>query len=89
MVTRANRTRSKRRVFVRSPSGKVNLHLEKRKPIAPKCGSCGAILKGVARVRASMLKTLSKTKKRPERPYGGVLCGKCMRAKMVARAVSK
>ena len=40
---------------------------------------CKAILKGVPRERPYKMRTMAKTKKRPERPYGGVLCSKCMR----------
>jgi len=29
---------------------------------------------------------MAKTKKRPERPYGGVLCTRCMRKTMIGKA---
>jgi len=56
----------------------------KRKESKQQCGSCGAVLKGIPRVKISKL---SKTQRRPERPYGGVLCSKCTRKKMVEKAL--
>lgn len=86
MVSGKYKSRSRRRVFVKT-SGKTRIHYKKRKPSKTKCGKCGAVLKGVPNVRAFKLKRLPKTKKRPERPYGGVLCSRCMRAeiKKIAR----
>jgi len=34
------------------------------------------------------MQKLAKTKKRPERPYGGNLCSKCMRSLMIDKARS-
>ena len=73
------RSRSLRRVFRRVPGGRTTLHYKNRKPKAAKCSNCGAILKGVLRELPYRMRTLAKTKKRPERPYGGVLCSRCMR----------
>jgi len=85
---KSERSRSKRRVKVRVPGGKTKLVYKKRKPSKAKCSSCKAILKGMARENAAKLKRITKTKKRPERPYGGVLCSSCMRKLMVDRARS-
>jgi large subunit ribosomal protein L34e len=46
---------------------------------------CQAILSGVPRERPFKLAQLAKTERRPERPYGGVLCSKCMRKTIVAK----
>jgi large subunit ribosomal protein L34e len=73
------KSRSLRRVFVKTPGGKTVLHYRKRKPGKAKCGSCGTILKGVPRERPFKMENMAKSKKRPERPFGGVLCSKCMR----------
>lgn len=84
MVSGKHKSRSRRRVFVKT-SGKTRIHYKKRKPSKAKCGKCGAVLKGVPNVRASKLKKITKTKKRPERPFGGVLCSKCMRLEIKRR----
>ncbi len=86
MVVGRHKSRSLRRVFRKTPGGKVVLHYKKRKPKLARCGSCGAVLKGVVKARPSKLKNMPKTKKRPERPYGGVLCSKCLRKLMIEKA---
>lgn len=77
-----HRSRSMRRVFVKVPGGKTKLHYKKRKPSNPKCAGCGKALQGIPRLTTTKLKNLPKTKKRPSRPYGGVLCSACMRKKV-------
>ena len=77
------KSRSKRKIYVRVPSGKVNIQFRKRKPAKAQCAECGAILKGVARVRANRLHRIPKTKKRPSRPFGGFLCTRCMRKQII------
>ena len=78
-----HKSRTLRRIFVRTISGKVTKHFRKRKVSKGSCGGCGTILKGVPHKIQSKLKNLPKTKKRPERPYGGVLCSSCMRKKII------
>jgi len=80
------RSRSLRRVKVKASGGRTVLHYKKRKPGKAKCGSCGSLLKGVPRERPIKMIKLSKTKKRPERPYGGNLCSKCTRLLIVERS---
>jgi len=85
MPSGKHKSRTFRRVFVRTPS-KTKLTYRRRKPSKAKCGKCGAILKGVPRDVPSKFKKIPKTKKRPERPYGGNLCSRCMREKMRLKA---
>ncbi len=84
MPSPKHRSRSLRRVFVRTAS-KVNLHYRKRKPEKAKCPECGTVLKGVARVRATKLKTLPKTEKRSSRKFAN-LCSSCSRKKLIETA---
>ncbi len=86
MVTGRHKSRSMRRVFRKTPGAKVVVHYRKRKPKAAKCGSCGAVLKGVARARPYKIQNMPKTKKRPTRPYAGVLCSRCLRKLMIEKA---
>jgi len=85
MVSGKFKSRTKRRVKKRTPSGKVKTVYLKRKPQPAKCANCKAILKGVPRKTPSKLKSIPKTQRRPERPYGGNLCSKCMRAKIISK----
>lgn len=48
-----------------------------------RCGNCGAVLKGVPRELPFKMRSMTKTKKRPERPFGGVLCSRCMRQTII------
>lgn len=84
----SRRSRTLRRVKVRVPGGVVRMHYRKRKPSSASCGNCGSELHGVPRERPYIMKSLHKTEKRPERPFGGVLCGSCMREELKLRARS-
>ncbi|MEM4035091.1 MAG: 50S ribosomal protein L34e [Fervidicoccaceae archaeon] len=72
------RTSSLARVHVRVPSGKTVVRYRARKAGRAQCCVCGRELAGVPALRPSELRSLSKTSKRPERPYGGVLCPACL-----------
>ena len=86
MVSPKLRSRSWRRVQKRTPGGRNVTHYEREKPSKAQCGNCGAALSGVPRELPYKMRTMPKTKKRPERPYGGVLCSPCMREKIVEQA---
>lgn len=72
------RTHSYRKVYRRTPGGRTVIHYEPRKPGIAKCAMCGKPLNGVPRARPVELRNMPKTMKRPERPYGGYLCHKCL-----------
>lgn len=77
------RSRSLRKVFRKVPGGRVSIHYKKRKPKSAKCGNCGAVLKGIPRELPFKMRSMAKTKKRPERPFGGILCSRCMRQEII------
>ncbi len=68
-----------KRVFVRTPGGRTVVHFKKRKPNKARCARCGKMLHGVPRERPYKMRNMAKTKKRPTRPFGGYYCGACMR----------
>ncbi|HIQ23544.1 MAG TPA: 50S ribosomal protein L34e [Pyrodictium delaneyi] len=72
------RSRSLRRVYIRTPGGETRIHYKKRRPGPAMCAVCGQPLNGVPRLRPVELRKLPKTAKRPERMYGGVLCPSCL-----------
>ena len=74
------RSRTLRRVFVKTPGAKINLQYKQRKPSKAKCANCGKQLAGVPRELPIKMANLPKTKKRPERIYGGVYCAGCTKA---------
>lgn len=79
------RSRSLRRVQIRTPR-KTVVHYRRKKPKKAHCSKCGAVLKGVPRERPYKLRKFAKTQRRPERPYGGVLCSRCMRRLFIEKA---
>lgn len=76
------KSRTMARKQVRTPAARVVTHHVLRKPAKATCAACGTTLKGVPRARPNELRSMPKTMRRPERPYGGVLCSACTRAKM-------
>lgn len=89
MVGGMHKSRTMRRVLRRTPGKKVVMHYMLRKPARASCASCGKQLAGVPRARPAVMRNLPKTAKRPERPFGGVLCSACTRKEMIRRARSK
>ncbi|RBQ23236.1 50S ribosomal protein L34e [Candidatus Methanobinarius endosymbioticus] len=73
------RSRSYKRINKNTPGGQNVLKYKKKKPSKHICAECGATLHGVPRGRSYEIGKLSKTKKRPNRPFGGYLCSKCAR----------
>ncbi len=80
MVDGKLKSRRFRRVSVRTPGGNTVRHYRKRKPSQAICAIYGTPLAGVPKVRDSVMRNLPKTQRRPDRPYGGVLSSKAMRA---------
>jgi large subunit ribosomal protein L34e len=86
MVAGNRRSRTLRRLHRKTPGGVTRIKYVKRIPPQPGCRVCGDVLKGVPRARARQLHGMSKTEKRPSRPFGGQLCSRCMRLEMIKRA---
>ncbi len=81
MVQGKQKSRSKRRVYTRVPSGNVKKVQKQRKNAPINCSECGKRLPGIPRLIASKFRKLAKTKKRASRPHPN-LCSKCMRNKI-------
>ncbi|MGB9748240.1 MAG: 50S ribosomal protein L34e [Candidatus Woesearchaeota archaeon] len=79
------KSRSWRRVKVRTPK-KLVTHYKRRKPKKIVCALCKKEIHGVPREFPKKLQSMAKTKKRPERPYGGYLCSECLRKLMKEKA---
>jgi len=82
----ALRTRLRAKKLVKTPGGRLSLHVMKKKVGKARCAVCGAELHGVPTLPYAKFRNLSKTEKRPERPFGGVLCPECLR-RAIVRAV--
>ncbi len=82
---RVPRSRSQRKVYVKTPGGKTTIHYRYKKHKFAKCANCGSTLKGVPNKRPNEMKKLPKTKKRPSRPHPH-LCSQCMRKGIIKEA---
>lgn len=78
-----------KKIKKRTPSGKSVVRKGKRKPSMAKCANCGAPLHGTPRLKPIKLKRLPKSKRRPNRPYGGNLCSRCTRELLKSRVEIK
>ncbi len=77
MVSPRLRSRSLKRVQVRTPGGNTVTHYRRDTRVRARCGRCGSVLNGVPRNRRD-LRALPKSSKRPNRLFGGVLCHRCL-----------
>ena len=82
MPTGSRRSRTLRRVHVKSTQH-TKIQYKKRVTSKKVCKNCRKVLSGIPNTIPSKFKTLPKTKKRPSRPYGGVLCSSCMRKEIL------
>ena len=89
MVRPALRSRSFRKMKKNTPGGRVVMHYPKRKNSRAKCGDCGKPLGGVPIKRDADIKNIPKTKKRPDRPFGGNLCPACTKQRIKDSLISK
>lgn len=70
-------SRKKKRIKVRTPGGRIVIHVRQAKADKPKCAICKNPI-NMARGRNSEIKKLSKSAKRPNRPFSNI-CPSCMR----------
>lgn len=73
--------RSGKRKLYKTISGKYIWRSIRKKANAHKCAECKKPLPGMPRGSRVEIRRLSKTQRRPERPYGGQLCSPCTRRK--------
>jgi len=70
----------------RSPKGRRVVLTKRGRSRPASCAGCGAILPAVPAKTALEMARIPKTKKRPQRPYGGKLCSTCSRENIRALA---
>ena len=79
------RSRTLRRIFVRVPSGVSKLVYKARKTARIKCADCKTVLHGISALSVSKLRNTTNSQKKVERKYGGNLCHKCARKRIIQR----
>ncbi len=88
-VRGTKRRLKKRRVAVRTPGGKVVYHYKAKRQGPARCAICKKPLNATPTGTRSFMKKLPKSKKRPNRPYGGNLCPSCLRKIVLKRALKE
>lgn len=73
------RKTSARVVQRKTPGGRTAIHYNRKKPAKPQCALCGTYLQGMPRGDRTAIRKMAKSKRTPERPYGGQLCSACTR----------
>jgi len=79
------RSRSFRRVYIKTPGNNNRILYKVRKPKTGTCANCGIILHGLARGVSSKIRNLSKSSKHPKRIFGGNLCHNCTKLEIIKR----
>ncbi len=79
------RSRTFRRVYIKTPSGKNVLSYRRRKPKLAHCANCKKILHGIPKELPYKMRNFSKSQKRPERIFGGTLCSSCTKRELIRR----
>lgn len=86
MVQGRLKSKTLRKLFRRTPGSKTVIQYKKRATNKPRCGLTGQELHGIPRGTQFKLKNLPKSKKRPQRPFGGVLSSMAMRRVLIERS---
>lgn len=88
MTDSKTKSRTFRRKEKITPGNRKMLHFARKSPKKAVCGSCGTVLKGISARNPISFKKLPKSQRRPQRAFGGVLCSRCARATIKAKARS-
>jgi large subunit ribosomal protein L34e len=75
-----------RRLSMKVPGGRLRISNTRRKPSRPTCPITGQRLQGVPQTKRFKISKMSKSQKRPQRPYGGVLSSSAMRSLIIRKA---
>ncbi|KAL0232487.1 hypothetical protein PCE1_002828 [Barthelona sp. PCE] len=76
-------TKSQKTRVVKTPGGRLVTRYLKKKTSAPRCGFCSSKLQGIPRVHPKEMHRLSKNQRTVSRAYGGNLCHKCVRDRVL------
>jgi large subunit ribosomal protein L34e len=76
------RTRSRKRVKVKVPGGRLTIHYKREKAKHARCSKCGKPLSGIPRMIPSEIRKLNRTRRRISRMFGGQLCAQCLKTSL-------
>ena len=83
LVGRHYATKSRRAVPIRTPGGVLKSKTLVKTTKGPRCGDCGVALPGIKHLKLSAYRNLKKRERTVSRAYGGAICGKCVRVRVV------
>ncbi len=72
-------TKSNKTKVVKTPGGRLTLHVIKKSSKGPRCGDCKGRIQGVPCLRPVEYKRIAKTQRTVARAYGGSRCMNCTR----------
>ncbi|CAG9484888.1 60S ribosomal protein L34, putative [Plasmodium vivax] len=76
--TKSNKVRP-----IRTPGGKLTIHVVKKKAGKPKCADCKTAIQGVKALRPADNRRARKKDRKVSRAYGGSICAKCIRERIM------
>mmetsp|Transcript_9992 Transcript_9992/g.14133 ORF Transcript_9992/g.14133 Transcript_9992/m.14133 type:complete len:111 (-) Transcript_9992:417-749(-) len=76
-------TKSRRSVHIRTPGGVLRSKTLKKTTKGPRCADCAVSLPGIKHLKNSAYRNLKKREKTVSRAYGGSICGKCVKSRIV------
>ncbi|KAL7300603.1 hypothetical protein TKK_0006631 [Trichogramma kaykai] len=76
-------TKSNRTKIVRTPGNRLVFQYLKKHKVIPKCGNCKNKLRGIVPARTMERSRMCRRKKTVKRAYGGVMCHKCVKERVV------
>ncbi|VWU50717.1 60S ribosomal protein L34 [Hepatocystis sp. ex Piliocolobus tephrosceles] len=76
--TKSNKVRP-----VRTPGGRLTIHVVKKKAAKPKCADCKNEIQGVKALRPIDNQRADKKHRTVSRAYGGSICAKCIRERIM------
>lgn len=80
--------RGKAHKLVKTPGGRLVWRPVDFKRGKARCAWCHQELHGIPSLPKAKIRKIAKSSKRPERPYGGYICSKCLKSGLM-RAVIK
>ncbi|KAL7346079.1 ribosomal protein L34 [Encephalitozoon intestinalis] len=76
------KTRSNRRIKIRTPSGKLVNRRMKKHSKKHRCHECNTVLGSIARMRPAEFSRQKVSARRVNRAYGATICGRCVKEKI-------
>jgi len=83
------RSRSKARKIVKTPGKKIKIHYRRRRFGKDKCAICKKELHGMSSRDPKKRRRTAKSRRSPNRMYGGYLCPSCLKTALINQVRSE